>query len=777
MKTGNITKIVKLPILTLACCASMPFALATETLLNGTTSTSTFGFTSFLDATATGSRAWSFRQDGAVLAPINTGGVLSTVTPVSVGLAGNADVMFGVGTAHAGVSGFSWAGLPDTAARGAMANGSGFHQLSSITIGSAAAIEGVTYHVELLAFGAFSALRSFDVAANGISRVDDWAIVQAPNYNHVLEFDVVANASGIQISILRGADGDANPYLSAMAITPQFPDTDMDGLPDYFEQLIINANPSDGIASYADVLPGDDFDGDSSTNMQEFARGTDPIDSDTDNDGYLDGNENGVGWTSATSTGTNPLKADTDGDGLLDGVENPDLPYVNATQTGTNPNLVDTDGDGLADGWEVVNSLDPTLITGEHGELGDPDGDSLDNFEEQSLGTNPRDRDTDHDGLSDDVETNLGYNSYYNEFDTGTDPLKADTDGDGLLDGIENPSLPYLNAGQPGTDPTMADSDMDGFNDNTEIVENTDPTNGNGFPAQAVVVSQWSFESNLIDTATGGVKADSLTDNAGGVSYVPGVIGNAVRIVSGKLTAVNSADLNLTGSWTMEAFIWRDANNLPSNEWERLWTKWGEGGSEYHWSIRGGNVSAVPDSPDLYINGNNNVINHDSTQTIPAEQWVHVALVGDVIAGTIRTYVNGVDVGGSSYTAITPTKGNMNFGNFIDSGAELQFSGYIDEAKIHEGAVSSAYLQSRVVLATQAAEFKILAFSHVPGTGSASITWSSVTGLTYGVEWSDDMKVWNILNNNISGVNGETSFVDTTVPTNASKRFYRVIRY
>ena len=39
-------------------------------------------------------------------------------------------------------------------------------------------------------------------------------------------------------------------------------DQDGDGLPDAWEQQIIDADPGDGIETIADVLPGDDFDND-----------------------------------------------------------------------------------------------------------------------------------------------------------------------------------------------------------------------------------------------------------------------------------------------------------------------------------------------------------------------------------------------------------------------------------------------------------------------------------------------------------------------------------
>jgi hypothetical protein len=53
-------------------------------------------------------------------------------------------------------------------------------------------------------------------------------------------------------------------------------DSDADGLPDAWEALLIAQ--SDGVLkTLADVKPGDDFDGDSSSNLQEFQTGTFPF--------------------------------------------------------------------------------------------------------------------------------------------------------------------------------------------------------------------------------------------------------------------------------------------------------------------------------------------------------------------------------------------------------------------------------------------------------------------------------------------------------------------
>lgn len=162
-------------------------------------------------------------------------------------------------------------------------------------------------------------------------------------------------------------------------VTTVAADTDGDGLPDDYEQIIIDADPDDGIVDLTHVAgPNNaptttDFDSDGSSDAAEFANGTSPIDEDSDNDGLLDGVETDTGtYVSTNNTGTDPLDPDTDNDGLLDGVENTGGVFVSASQTGTDPFDPDSDNDGENDGTEVFHGTNPNSDLSSSALLGNP---------------------------------------------------------------------------------------------------------------------------------------------------------------------------------------------------------------------------------------------------------------------------------------------------------------------------------------------------------------------------------------------------------------------
>lgn len=80
----------------------------------------------------------------------------------------------------------------------------------------------------------------------------------------------------------------------------------------------------------------------------------------------------------------------------------------------------------------------------------DADSDGLSNLSEYQAGSDPRDGDTDGDGLSDGDEENV----------YGTNPLSTESDGDGINDDVEVLSL--------GLNPASPDTDHDGWRDGVD---------------------------------------------------------------------------------------------------------------------------------------------------------------------------------------------------------------------------------------------------------------------------------------------------------------------
>jgi len=110
---------------------------------------------------------------------------------------------------------------------------------------------------------------------------------------------------------------------------------------------------------------------------------------------------------------------------------------------------------------------------------GDPDHDGLTNQEEADNGTDPKNPDTDGDGLNDGDEVHKHH----------TDPTKKDTDGDGLDDGLEVLKI--------GTDPLKIDTDDDGVTDGIEVVG----TYPDDIAADGKVVTAEHMKYELIDGA------------------------------------------------------------------------------------------------------------------------------------------------------------------------------------------------------------------------------------------------------------------------------------
>lgn len=267
-----------------------------------------------------------------------------------------------------------------------------------------------------------------------------------------------------------GAYGSGVKNLRYRRVTD--PDRDDDGMPDVWEQQIMDAFPQ--YPTVPAVLPDGKPDADDLTNLEEYELGTDPTKADTDGDGMRDDWEHEFGLDPTDAADGAPT-ADLDGDGLSNRAE---------FDFGSRPDRISTMEDGFSDQWKHRWGLDPNVALDPEG---DEDNDGLDNAAEFAAGTNPFDDDSDGDGLNDAWEVENDFNplsapgdlsdatsdtdgdglTNLQEHELGTNPRSGDSDGDGLWDAIE-----WLSGSDPGhrdaTSPDLTDTDNDGLPDSWE---------------------------------------------------------------------------------------------------------------------------------------------------------------------------------------------------------------------------------------------------------------------------------------------------------------------
>ena len=322
---------------------------------------------------------------------------------------------------------------------------------------------------------------------------------------------------------LNDTDGDGlldGEELFNYLTDPTYNDTDGDGMPDGWE-VKYGLNPLDSADALLDS-DNDGFDynwdgnlsGEEYTNLFEYLNGTDPTNGDTDGDGMSDGWEVYWGFQPKNSSdslldvdndglinlyefnnshiddfdenvispdaifGSNPLLKDTDGDLIEDGEEcfSGNDTYV------TDPSNPDSDDDGMPDGWEFLNSLDPFNPADADEDL-DDDGWDFDrngtiefselytNYEEYLNGSDPRNNDTDGDGMPDGWEAYYGLNPN-SEADSSLDFDSDGYDADG--DGEISPDEKFTNYEEflMDSNPSQADTDGDNCTDGWEIYWN-----------------------------------------------------------------------------------------------------------------------------------------------------------------------------------------------------------------------------------------------------------------------------------------------------------------
>ena len=271
------------------------------------------------------------------------------------------------------------------------------------------------------------------------------------------------------------------------ATITKLPDTDGDGMPDWYEALhpCLDPDVPDGTA---------DPDGDGLQSLAEYGLGTDPCDSDTDDDGALDGSDN-------CALLANP------------GQQNADNQIGNGTgipgHDGTVPNSAgDLEGDACETDGDADNDGIPDAS-----DSSDPGGDIT---YDDNVNGNPckplggSSGDEDDDGPSWDANCDGKLDGWVGACGS----TSADTDSDGLMDAWENCKW--------ATNPAVLDSDADTLGDCKEAAD----VDGNGvvnFPGDVIAYAQ----AILLSTATFGQDGDFDIDGNNVLNFPGDVIQEA----------------------------------------------------------------------------------------------------------------------------------------------------------------------------------------------------------------------------------------------------------
>jgi outer membrane protein OmpA-like peptidoglycan-associated protein len=269
-------------------------------------------------------------------------------------------------------------------------------------------------------------------------------------------------SDGLERGLATPEGGDTNPGTfrpdrdPTTRTDPLKSDTDEGGVLDGIEDRNHNGRVDPRELNPLDPRDDVDADGDGVDNALEEEIALDPFDNDSDDDGVTDGVD---GVTDTDGDGAiNALDPDSDGDGLLDGTERSVV--VTAVPSGTNT----TSANFRADADPATNT-NPLVTDTDADQLGDGEEDRNHNGLVDERETDPNKSDTDGDELSDGVEV---------KGENPTDPLLSDTDSDGLGDGAEDKNHDgVFDANE--TDPNDPDTDKGGASDGVEVEHNGNP--------------------------------------------------------------------------------------------------------------------------------------------------------------------------------------------------------------------------------------------------------------------------------------------------------------
>ena len=443
-------------------------------------------------------------------------------------------------------------------------------------------------------------------------------------------------------------------------------------------------------------------------------------------------------------------------------------------------NLPDTDGDGLADVWELqyFGNLAQTAA-------GDQDADGSPNSGEFANNTNPKVADTDGDGLNDKAEQTAG-----------TNPLNPDMDRDGLTDGQE--VLIFT------TDPTKADTDGDTWDDAAELNWPTNAKLATSFPAldpaKLDLLAFWNFNDNAAPAIAKDSQHQFVANFLGATAYSAdsgGRTGTAGdRAMNLGTTGGNNGAVVNTVRWfglgipadeslpdQVAISFWQKVATTPDSS--SFWvtspsSNNGQRGFQAHVPWSNGQVyfdtAGCCDANTQRVNGPGGIV---------PNVWEHYVFQKN--GGTKQVWQNGILLLTSEDGTRLPNDFiNLYMGAAPNSNA---IRGFIDDFAVFGESLTEAQVKSLAGGASPPSLVAPVAPPVLPVTNVQynavtklfSMTWNSVSGKTYKVEYSQTMAAtsWLTAAASVPAVGASTSYtanLATLYPAGVPAKFYMRVK-
>src|SRR6266550_946302 len=197
-------------------------------------------------------------------------------------------------------------------------------------------------------------------------------------------------------------------------------------------------------------------------------------------------------------------------------------------------------------------------------------------------------------------------------------------------------------------------------------------------PAPVGLASWWSGDGNALDS-----RSRSNGTLIGNTNFVPGQVGQAFNLdgVDDSVQIPHNSNQNIQGSFSVEAWVFpRSSPNVAP----RILVK-EEGGGGFWGMETGDGVN----SNLLHVNINNAVIISTGPNSVPLNQWSHVAFTYNGATGEIKLFVNGGVLNSTTVSVQTTNNtGSLRIGN--EATNVRDFDGLIDEAQIYSRLLSDS---------------------------------------------------------------------------------------